>query len=172
VLSAAYLQSSHGEAERRAFYAKDPTGERGLLLPVRVSDVEPPGQLTTRIYVDLVGRDANSARAALLAAAQGARGKPTAAPEFPGDRLWQVGATEAPRFPGELPPIWNVPVPFHPNPFFTGGELLLAELQARLTAADLAVRRVVVTGLGGLARPRWRWSTSIGSGATVTWSGG
>jgi hypothetical protein len=31
VLSAAYLQSGHGEAEWRAFYAKDPSGERGLL---------------------------------------------------------------------------------------------------------------------------------------------
>ena len=71
VLSAAYLQSGHGEAEWRSFYAKDPSGERGLLLPVRVGDVEPPGLLTTRIYVDLVGRDAKSARAALLAAARG-----------------------------------------------------------------------------------------------------
>jgi hypothetical protein len=33
VLSAAWLQSVHGEAEWRAFYAKDPSGERGLLLP-------------------------------------------------------------------------------------------------------------------------------------------
>ena len=150
VLSAAYLQSGHGEAEWRAFYAKDPTGERGLLLPVRVNDVEPPGLLTTRTYVDLVGRDANSARAALLAAARGARGKPSEAPEFPGDRPWQVSATEAPRFPGELPPVWNVP--FHPNPFFTGRDRLLTELQARLTAAGLAVRWVVLTGLGGVGK--------------------
>ena len=42
VLSAAYLESGHGEAEWRAFYAKDPSGEHGQLLPVRVSDVEPP----------------------------------------------------------------------------------------------------------------------------------
>jgi TIR domain len=62
VLSAAYLRSGHGEAEWRAFYAKDPSGERGLLLPVRVNEVEPPGLLTTRIYVDLVGQDAKSAR--------------------------------------------------------------------------------------------------------------
>ena len=83
VLSAAYLQSGHGEADWRAFYAKDPSGERGLLLPVRVSEVEPPGLLTTRIYVDLVGQDATSARTALLAAARGARGKPTEAPRSP-----------------------------------------------------------------------------------------
>jgi len=33
VLSAAYLRSAHGEAEWRAFYAQDPSGEQGLLLP-------------------------------------------------------------------------------------------------------------------------------------------
>src|SRR5215213_8883571 len=41
VLSPAYLQSAHGEAEWRAFYAEDPSGERRLLLPVRVEEVEP-----------------------------------------------------------------------------------------------------------------------------------
>jgi tetratricopeptide (TPR) repeat protein len=150
VLSTAYLQSSHGEAEWRAFYAKDPSGERGLLLPVRVSDVEPPGLLTTRIYVDLVGRDANSARATLLAAAHRSRGKPTEAPVFPGDQQAEASPTEAPRFPGELPGVWNIP--FHPNPFFTGRHQLLAELHARLTAADATVRRVALTGLGGVGK--------------------
>jgi hypothetical protein len=102
VLSAAYLQSGHGEAEWRTFYAKDPSGEHGLLLPVRVGDVEPPGLLTTRIYVDLVGRDASSARATLLAAARRVRGKPTSEPEFPGMSGPSMGhGTEAPQFPGE-----------------------------------------------------------------------
>jgi len=83
VLSAADLRSGHGEAEWRAFYAKDPSGQRGLLVPIRVSDVEPPGLLTTRIYVDLVGRDASSARAALLAAARGTRGSRPRRRSFP-----------------------------------------------------------------------------------------
>lgn len=95
-------KSGHGEAEWRAFYAKDPSGEHGLLLPVRVSDVEPPGLLKTRIYVDLVGRDANIARATLLAAARRVRGKPTSEPEFPGMAGWSANhGTEAPHFPGE-----------------------------------------------------------------------
>jgi TIR domain-containing protein/tetratricopeptide repeat protein/NB-ARC domain-containing protein len=150
VLSAAYLQSGHGEAEWRAFYAKDPSGEQRLLLPIRVSEVDPPGLLTTRTYVDLVGRDANSARAALLAAARGARGKPAEEPEFPGAQRPQASATEAPRFPGELPRLWNVP--FHPNPFFTGRDLLLAELRTGLDEPDVPVRRVVLTGLGGVGK--------------------
>jgi TIR domain/NB-ARC domain len=151
VLSAAYLQSGHGEAEWRAFYAKDPSGERGLLLPVRVGEVEPPGLLTTRIYVDLVDQDAGGARTALLAAVRGARGKPAAEPEFPGARGGPgVSATEAPRFPGELPPVWNVPS--HHNPYFAGRELVLAELQARLTAPETTSRRVALTGLGGVGK--------------------
>ena len=48
VLSPDYLHSDHGEAEWRDFYAKDPSGERGLLLPVRVREVDPPGLLRTR----------------------------------------------------------------------------------------------------------------------------
>ena len=68
VLSAAYLASEHGEAEWQVFYAQDPLGKRGLLLPVRVGEVDPPGLLRTRIYVDLVSRDATGAQEALLAA--------------------------------------------------------------------------------------------------------
>jgi hypothetical protein len=150
VLSAAYLRSAQGEAEWRVFYAQDPGGERGLLLPVRVDKVDPPGLLKTRIYVDLVDRDAISARTTLLAAARGARGKSSQEPEFPGDRRAAGSATEAPRFPAELPPVWNVP--FHPNPFFTGRDLLLAEVNNMLTAPEVASRRVVLTGLGGVGK--------------------
>jgi hypothetical protein len=147
VLSPAYLTSAYGGVEWRAVFAKDPTGERGLLLPVRVEEVDPPGLLKTRIYVDLVDQDAAGARAALLAAAWGARGKPAQEPEFPGDQRPAGSFTEAPRFPGELPPIWNVP--YHPNRFFAGRDLLLAEVHARLTAQEVAVRRLALTGLGG-----------------------
>jgi tetratricopeptide (TPR) repeat protein len=151
VLSPAYLTSAYGGAEWRAVFAKDPTGERGLLLPVRVEEVEPPGLLTTRIYVDLVGKNTANARAALLAAARDARGKPAEEPGFPGaQRQVIVGSSAAPRFPGELPPVWNVP--FQPNPFFTGRDLVLVELQTRLHRPGVAVRRVVLTGLGGVGK--------------------
>lgn len=85
-------------------FDRDPSGERGLLLPVRVREVDPPGLLKTRIYVDLVHRDAVSARQALLAAIRKVRGKPIDEPEFPGDRGRPVGnGNEQPQFPGDLP---------------------------------------------------------------------
>ena len=40
VLSPAYFGSEFSEAEWRAAFVKDPTGERGLLVPVRVQDGE------------------------------------------------------------------------------------------------------------------------------------
>jgi hypothetical protein len=43
-------------------------------------------------------------------------------------------------------------VPFHPNPYFTGRHLLLAELQTKLTAPEVAVRRVALIGLGGIGK--------------------
>ena len=155
VLSAAYLQSGHGEAEWRAFYAKDPAGERGLLLPVRVSEVELPGLLTTRIYVDLVGRDAADARASLLAAARGGRGKPAEEPEFPGTPMRQLRRAESLRFPGHGPEVSNLPPR---NPTFTGRDGLLSRLHQRLTArgartdGPVAVLAGALYGLGGVGK--------------------
>jgi hypothetical protein len=87
VLSPAYVGSRFGEAEWRVAFAADPSGERGLLLPVRVQPCQPPGLLATRVYVDLVDLDEVSARERLLAAVgPAAAPHPTDAP-FPGDRV-------------------------------------------------------------------------------------
>jgi hypothetical protein len=43
-------------------------------------------------------------------------------------------------------------VPYHPNPYFTGRNLLLTEIHARLTTPDAESRRLVLTGLGGMGK--------------------
>jgi tetratricopeptide (TPR) repeat protein len=152
VLSAAYLRSAHGEAEWRVFYAQDPSGERGLLLPVRVGPVEPPGLLKTRVYVDLVDKDATGAQVALLAAARGARGKPAAEPEYPGRRGRQASSdTDQPRFPGRRPEVFDVP-PRNRN--FTGRADLLIGLWGTLRShGDAAVVQAsAIHGLGGVGK--------------------
>jgi hypothetical protein len=66
VLSPAYFGSAFGEAEWRAAFVKDPTGELGLLVPVRVQPCAPPGLLASRVYVDLVDVAEQEARRRLL----------------------------------------------------------------------------------------------------------
>jgi anti-sigma regulatory factor (Ser/Thr protein kinase) len=74
--------------------------------------VEPPGLLTTRVYVDLVGRDASAARDLLLAAVRGARGTPAAEPEFPGRERRPRYDPSAPEFPVDRETIVRVePIP-------------------------------------------------------------
>jgi len=67
VVSSEYFGSQFGEAEWRVAFGRDPTGESGVLVPVRVEDLDPPGLLSTRVYVDLVGLDEATARRRLLA---------------------------------------------------------------------------------------------------------
>jgi hypothetical protein len=43
VLSPAYFGWQFGEAEWRAAFAKDPTGDQGLLVPLRGQECEPRG---------------------------------------------------------------------------------------------------------------------------------
>jgi TIR domain len=53
VLSPAYFGSAFGEAEWRAAFANDPTGDQGLLVPMRGQECEPRGLLASQVYVDL-----------------------------------------------------------------------------------------------------------------------
>ena len=121
ILSPDYVASEFGEAEWRAIFAKDPTGKRGLLVPVRVREFTPPGLLATRVYVDLVDRDAVEAADALLRGVSETGARPTTTPLFPGSssaptpRPWFPGTPlsdrlrpvdDASRVPDGLTPIW------------------------------------------------------------------
>lgn len=97
VLSSDYLTSVYGRAEWRVAFRNDPTGNRGLLIPVRVANVEPPGLLSTRTYIDLVDTDEQTARDALLIGLAQQRAKPSGPPKFPGHEHATVWA---PVFPG------------------------------------------------------------------------
>jgi len=152
VLSPAYFGSDFSEAEWRSAFVKDPTGELGLLVPVRVQPCEPPGLLASRVYVDLVGADEVVARNRLLAAADPGRPRPRSA-AFPGGE----GAGPSPeggetaRFPGLGPKMTNLP---SRNLNFSGrdGQLLTLHdnLHAGLTAVILPT--AAVHGLGGVGK--------------------
>jgi hypothetical protein len=151
VLSAAYLESAYGEAEWRVAFAEDPTGEDRLLLPVRVENVQPPGLLQTRGYVDLVGLSRQTARARLLEGIRPPR-RPEREPPFPGSPAARLPAAGGePRFPALGPAVTNLPAR---NRSFIGRadllELLHRELRAQTGAA--VTRAMVIHGLGGVGK--------------------
>jgi tetratricopeptide (TPR) repeat protein len=154
VLSPAYLVSEFGESEWRAAFVKDPTGERGLLVPVRVQQCEPPGLLASRVYVDLVDVDEAGARKRLLAAVDRNRPRPTSA-VFPGGRGPARGQTDtaatALRFPGTLPEVCSLP-PQNRN--FTGRDEVVRRVyeDLRASAAAAVVSTGAVHGLGGVGK--------------------
>lgn len=97
VLSPNYLTSDFAQSEWNAAFAQDPTGKKGLLLPVRVQECALEGLLPQIVYIDLVDLDPEAAVKALLAGVKRGRAKPSVAPTFPG---MSRPAAEEPDFPG------------------------------------------------------------------------
>jgi tetratricopeptide (TPR) repeat protein len=149
VLSERYLQARYTEPEWAAAFRADPTGEEGLLLPVRIDDCEIEGLLGSIIYIDLVGLEPEVAAEALLQGVRQGRGKPNVPPSFPRDRS-AVKRSGGPRHPGSLPGTWNLRRARNPN--FTGREALLAALRTGLTTGQPPAATQVITGLGGVGK--------------------
>ncbi len=148
VLSQDYLEAKFTRAEWAAAFSNDPTGEKGLLLPVRVRDCDPEALLKSIVYIDLVDVEESKARARLLAGVKNERAKPPSKPKFPG--VFQQAAQPL-VFPGALPAVWNVPV--QRNPDFRGRDDLLAELYASLNAGAAGeARGRAVYGQGGVGK--------------------
>lgn len=84
VLSPDFLASRFTAPEWAAAFAKDPTGQRGLLLPVRVKPCNPEGLLGQIVAINLVGAQTkDEARQRLLAGVDRARRKPETEPDLP-----------------------------------------------------------------------------------------
>ena len=149
VLSPDYLASLFTQPEWQAAFAQDPTGEKRLLVPVRVRECELKGLLPQIVYIDLVGvNDEAAAREKLLDGLK-PRGKPDVAPSFPRSATTQRPKAEQPRFPGALPPIWNVP--HRRNPNFVGRDDLLDQIQ-RTLGSDGTAALTAIHGLGGVGK--------------------
>ena len=99
VLSPDYLTSQFVQPEWAAAFAQDPTGQKGLLVPLRVRACDLEGLLPQIVYVDLLGLGEEEAKAALLDGVKRDRAKPSRPPAFPGAQMAH-GAQSEPGFPG------------------------------------------------------------------------
>jgi hypothetical protein len=85
VLSPNYLSSKFAQAEWAAVFARDPTGEKRILLPVRVADIALTSLDATIVYIDLLQKTETECQADLLKGVEEvARLKPSNKPAFPG----------------------------------------------------------------------------------------
>jgi hypothetical protein len=84
ILSPNYLGSQYSEAEWAAAFAEDPVGHDRGLIPVRIAPTVVDGLLGQIVWIDLVGLDRPSAKAALIAGLSPGRAKPVTEPLFPG----------------------------------------------------------------------------------------
>ena len=155
VLSEKYQQSLYTQPEWAAALVNDPTGKKRLLLPVRIEDIKPEGLLAPVIYIDLAGLPEDKAKEQLLkdikSTLSAEPSRPETAPDFPrGNVITPTALTKQPRFPGTLPPVWNLP---RRNPNFTGRNAVLDNLRQSLSNGQTtAVTQSALYGLGGIGK--------------------
>jgi len=148
ILSPDYLASGFCTAEWTAAVHADPDGTKGKLCAALVRTCELPGLLGPIARIDLTCvTDKAEAVRQLLDYVRQKRRKPDVEPPLP---LTARVITSQPRFPGALPPVWNLPHPRNPN--FTGREDLLAQTHASLASGTPAALTQALAGLGGIGK--------------------
>jgi tetratricopeptide (TPR) repeat protein len=147
IISPDYLTSQYTQTEWTAVLARDPSGEHGTLLPIRVRECDLKGILPQIIYIDLVELEESDAQKVLLSEIRQERVKPTVRPIFPDNRPRSL--FERPRFPTSLPLIWNLP---NRNLNFTGRDEILLNLNNHLKINSYTVVTQAISGLGGIGK--------------------
>ena len=114
VLSPDYLASEFAQTEWLAAFTADPRGGRQKLVPVRIRECELTGLDAPLVYIDLVGKDKEESKTALLEGITIGRVKPDVEPDFPNEPPDSAGNTgrtieREPGFPGK--PIRNLSIP-------------------------------------------------------------
>lgn len=123
--------------------ARDPTGHKALLIPVRIDDILPEGIFKTRVFIDLVGLEETVAKERLLSEINSIYQRKT------GETSFFPGSITT-RFPGSLPPVWRIP--FDRNPVFTGRKMEIAALKKEFDRSASPPLITVLTGTAGVGK--------------------
>lgn len=104
VLSPDYLNARSTQFKWTTTFMRNTVMRQGVFLPIYVRECGPELRkpLQSIVHIDLVGKDESLARDILLTGVRFERGKPTAAPAFPGKRISR-SLSEQPPFPAPAP---------------------------------------------------------------------
>jgi tetratricopeptide (TPR) repeat protein len=161
VLSPDYLTSRFTAPEWAAAFARDPTGEIGILVPIRVRECNLEGLLPQIVYIDLVDiQSPVEAADVLVQKVKRGRRKPETEPLFPGSDSSSAAARP---FPGTTTQPLSSPrlsLPRDPNfrfvnvppipDHFVGREALLEDMIRRLNGGENAA--LSASGKGGVGK--------------------
>jgi hypothetical protein len=142
LLSPDYLQSMNAADLWKVVSEREGASLHRYLIPVRPVPIRTVPPFTDRPSIDLFDRSETQAREALLVAA-GQQPSPAQLATGKGS------AGHRPRFPGNRPPVWNVPPR---NVSFTGRNHVLEDLRDRLAGTVTVVMPQALYGLGGVGK--------------------
>jgi tetratricopeptide (TPR) repeat protein len=139
LLSGAYVRSTRANLVWQTMAAAESSRLQRTMIPIRVSDVRLTAPFDAWSTVDLAGLDEHSAAETILRALD----EPLPPDGFGPDPI--SGA----RFPGNPPPVWNVPTR---NASFTGRAVMLEQLRDNLLRGMAVVMPQALHGLGGVGK--------------------
>ena len=145
VLSETYLNSQFTQPEWAAAFAQDPTGEKRLLIPIRVGECALKGMWATIVYVDLVGVEETTAQNLVLQAVQTGRTKPEQKPRFPGQTAPMIDRAK-PIYPPNI--LQNLP---YGSTNFVGRDAELEQIHHQLKRGS-TVAISALSGMGGIGK--------------------
>lgn len=132
--------------------ARDKQNRQNTVLPVRVSECDPQGQLSSLVFIDLVGLDIEEARKRLINWISRERRKPTDAP------VLSIIKKDEPLEPAQvhsslsLLSLWHVPYPSHT--YFVGREAIFRDIEATLKVGKIAAiaQPEIMSNEGGIGK--------------------
>ncbi|GAA3448779.1 FxSxx-COOH system tetratricopeptide repeat protein [Dactylosporangium matsuzakiense] len=141
LLSDDLMRSTSGVEAWKLGVDREWGGRRRFVQPIRTGQTQPTGPFADRPPIEIAGRSWQDVRTALFEALRIAEQPPVAA--------ITAEPSLAPRYPGDRPSVWNVPVR---STRFIGRAQLLENLRDELSRRSGAVVLQALHGLGGVGK--------------------
>jgi len=144
IFSLDYFKSYYCNEEWAAIFSKS-KAESKKMIPIRIDNVEPDGQLVSKVYIDLYGIENEASAIDKLLVGLGIKEVIRKAQGFPGERTAWNGT----KFPGILPPHNNLP---ERNTYFTGRSETLKSIYTNFSHGNTICLKQTIAGLGGVGK--------------------